>query len=407
MPLKVDAALKKPFREQQEFFRQKLRLTSSRYDDIRLAAHDRAFIVAGANRAALVNDFANAIQTTIDEGKSIQWWRQNFGQIVNKHGWADWTGSDSPAGVAWRTKVIYQTNLRTSYAAGRWAQMTDPKVLKVLPWWVYRHNTVENPRQQHKRWNGLTLPAKHEWFLKHYPPNGFGCACEVDAISDRQLRAMGKTGPDAVPDDGTYTFIDGKTGESWEIPNGIQHGWDYAPGAGVDTSLRQLVQDRLISYPPAITQSLSRDVSRYINANDRPAQFAQRALKDASFDEAGWLGFVADYERVSAAAEMDLKGYLMLLPADAVRHVEKSHGHDGDDQRPATPEDYNQVWAALTEAESVEAGHPRHANRGLPTVVAWSRMGNERWRTVWEVRPGKRNQALALLSLTIKRAGKK
>ena len=41
-----------PFAEQLDFFRQKLNLPSERWDDIQKAAHDRAFIVAGARWGA-------------------------------------------------------------------------------------------------------------------------------------------------------------------------------------------------------------------------------------------------------------------------------------------------------------------------------------------------------------------
>lgn len=44
----------------------------------------------------------------------------------------DGPGENSPAGVAWRTKVIYQTNMTTSYAAGRYQELTDPEFLALV-----------------------------------------------------------------------------------------------------------------------------------------------------------------------------------------------------------------------------------------------------------------------------------
>ena len=50
-----------PFAEQLDFFRRKLNLPSERWDDIQKAAHDRAFIVAGAMKADLVEDLRESI----------------------------------------------------------------------------------------------------------------------------------------------------------------------------------------------------------------------------------------------------------------------------------------------------------------------------------------------------------
>ncbi len=245
MAVDLQGAFRKPFKEQQAFFRRKLALPSERWDDIQRDQHDKAFIVAGATKADLVADLKGSVQKAIDEGKSIQWFREQFGQIVQKHGWADWTGSSTPAGVAWRTRTIYTTNLKTSYAAGRWAQMTDPDVLKARPYWRYRHRTIENPRLEHKSWNDLVLPAMHPWFTTHWAPNGFGCNCGIDAINGRQLAAMGKSGPDSPPNDGTYDYTVPSTGEVVTLPKGIQYGWDYAPGRSAAQDALQARMGRL------------------------------------------------------------------------------------------------------------------------------------------------------------------
>lgn len=237
MSTTLAAAARLPFEEQIQFFRRKLNLPTQAWDDIQKSAHDRAFIVAGAMKADLLADLRAAIDRTIAQGKSIAWFRKEFQAIVAKRGWTGWTGQGSKQGTAWRTRTIYATNLRTSYAAGRWAQLTDPEVMKSRPYWRYVHTSSDNPRLQHKAWHGLVLPAGHAWFLKHYPPNGLGCKCRIEALNQRDLERLGKSAPDAAPDDGTYehTTPDGRT---VTLPRGVQYGWDYAPGrSAVETML--------------------------------------------------------------------------------------------------------------------------------------------------------------------------
>ncbi|TKJ11121.1 head morphogenesis protein [Halomonas sp. 15WGF] len=226
----ISAQFNRPFPEQVTFFRNKLNLPTTRSGQITRDQNDAAFVVAGATKADLLADLRGAVDDAISNGQSLGEFRQQFEEIVAKRGWTGWTGEGSKAGRAWRTRLIYKTNLDTSYAAGRWQQMTDPDVVRLRPYWRYIHNTIENPRQQHQRWNNLVLRADDPWWQAHYPPNGFGCNCGVETLNERGLRRLGKDGPDAAPNDGTYESVDNTTGEVVTVPNGIQPGWDYAPG---------------------------------------------------------------------------------------------------------------------------------------------------------------------------------
>ncbi len=96
------------------------------------------------------------------------------------------------------SQVIYRTNLRTSYAAGRYAQLQAVKATR--PYWGYHHSdAVEHPREQHLAWDGLIIHADNPWWQTHYPPSGFGCECGVTAYSLDEILAMGKSGPDEPP----------------------------------------------------------------------------------------------------------------------------------------------------------------------------------------------------------------
>lgn len=390
------ASFNRPFVEQVDFLRRKIALPSERWDDIRKSAHDRAFIVAGAMKADLVADLHGAVVAAIEGGKSIEWFRQNFDAIVAKHGWTGWTGEGSRGGYAWRTRVIYQTNMATSYAAGRWAQLNDPDLVALRPYWRYHHaDGVLHPRPLHLAWNGRVLPRDHEFWRTHFPPNGWGCHCSVSAASAADYAAAQADGR-AEPPAG-WGEISPKTG----APLGVDRGFDYAPGAKADAPLREMVADKLIGYPPAISKALSYDLNRYVVAHDPPSAFAAAVLDNRDIrNSAAWLGFVEDAGALEAATGHDLRGYMGVIPADAPRHIERAHAHDGGGQRPVESADYDQVWRVLNEADAVEPGH--ETGRGLDSIVAHKDIDGESYRAVYEIRPGKRNRTLALVSLVVK-----
>jgi len=219
----------KPFNEQVEFFRQKLNIPTERYDDIRAQAHDRAFMVAGAQKADLLDDLIKIVDKSIAEGKSIGWFRKEFNGIVKQRGWEGWTGSDTKAGRDWRTRIIYRTNIASSYAAGRWQQLNNPALLKTRPYWKYIHNdTVTHPRPLHVSWSGLVLRHDNPFWQTHFPPNGWGCRCRITAVREKEFKG------ETAPDDGFVSDTD--------RPQGIDKGWDYAPGRSNAELLNQVIQ---------------------------------------------------------------------------------------------------------------------------------------------------------------------
>lgn len=195
---------------------------TERWTDLMYGAHDRSFAVAGAMQADLLADLARAVDEAIREGAGIEAFRKKFDAAVLKYGWG-YNGARD-----WRTRVIYRTNVATSYAAGRLQQLRDPDLLRVKPYWMYVHSdAVATPRPLHLSWNGIALPADHEWFKTHFAPNGWGCMCRIVAVSKRDIERLGGRLLETPPDDGSRD-VDGR-----DVPNGIDYGWDYMPGATV------------------------------------------------------------------------------------------------------------------------------------------------------------------------------
>lgn len=382
------------FQEQIDFFRRKLNLPSETWRDIQQAAHDRAFMVSGAAKADLLADLRKAVDQAV-QGGSIGEFRKNFADIVEKHGWTGWTGEGSKAGEAWRTRLIYQTNLMTSYAAGRRAQLLDPELLKRRPFWRYVHNdSVTHPRPHHKEWGDarLTLRHDHPFWNTHFPPNGWGCKCRVVAV------AAPVDGDATQPPEG-WDAVDPRTG----APMGIDEGWDYAPGSRADDELRSFVQDKLVTYPPAIRRLLSVDVNRHLNTTERVTDFVQRVRDGALRNEDLWMGFVEPEAaaRVKNATGQDVDNYLVLLPEDNVRHTDWEHRWDGKGQRPIVPADYQHVASFINEPDETLPGSElgRH---GEARVLVRKEINGEVFRAVFEILHGKRNRALKLISLAIK-----
>lgn len=257
------ATFRRPFAEQVAAFRLRLGdlVPTARWDDIARSQHDRAFMVAGAMQADLLADLGAAVDRAIAEGTGLEEFRRDFRRIVAERGWHGWTGEGTKAGEAWRTRVIYRTNMATSYAAGRMAQLVEGG----FAFWVYRHGGSREPREVHLGWNGLVLPPDHPFWATHAPPNGWGCSCYiVGARSEAGARRLGGDPDKALPDG--WQAPDPKTG----APAGIDKGWDYAPGATAVDAIRDLRQ-KLDQLPPQPSTDLIQD---WLGSNLFAAWFA-------------------------------------------------------------------------------------------------------------------------------------
>ena len=374
------------FLEQIEFFRKKLNLPTETHRSIKQAANDRGFVVAGAMKSDLLDDLRKVVDGAV-VGGSIGEFRKQFNDIVAKHGWTGWTGEGSEAGEAWRTRVIYQTNIMTSYSAGRRAQMLAPDFVAHYPYWRYVHSDgVIHPRPHHKQWGDMKLTLRHDdpFWETHYPPNGWGCKCRV-------LPVAKPTEGDAIAPPEDWHQNDPSTG----APAGIDEGWDYAPGARQDDDLRTFVQDKLIEYPPAISKALTEDMGKVINAEERVDSFVKSVLADSKRSDELWMGFVDKPSAIQQLTGIDPTDYTLLMPAQNVRDAFASGLPRG-----LKASDFLHVEQILNDFDALKLS-PESGSLGEPRVVATKQIGSETFSSVFELRSAKRERALALISLLI------
>lgn len=281
-----------PFKEAIDFFRKERKLPTASWTDIWQEQHSHAFVVAGANTDALVEDFYNAMQEAKTTGGGYADFRNQFDGIVKKHGWA-YNG-----GAGWRSKVIYDTNITQSYNAGRYVQMMEVKHLR--PFWEYQHTSIEHPRLSHLSWDGLILPADDAWFNTHMPQNGWGCKCRVISHSrtgaKNRWEAQGKAGVDTAPEIIYEDRVVGKNGSNprtVSTPQGIDPGFGYNPG--------KAYVDNFSPHPTGYEASFAKNLNKsgnYIRLPNNesvlpPTQINTDWLNDRRISgEAGVIGFL-------------------------------------------------------------------------------------------------------------------
>lgn len=214
-----------PFEEAIKYLRDKINMPTERWTDIMRAAHDRAFVVAGAAKADLLNDLHAMINEAIKGKIELAEFRAGFDKAVKKYGW-NYKGSRG-----WRTATIFNTNMSVAYSAGREKQRRDPAIMQEFPYDRYRTMDDGRVRPEHKAWNNTVLPANDPWWKTHTPPNGWGCRCWKEPVAGSERSALvGQGARTEAPDDGTYEYKNPSTGEVSQVPKGIDPGWDYNPG---------------------------------------------------------------------------------------------------------------------------------------------------------------------------------
>jgi len=220
-----------PFAEASAWFRSKLNIPTTKWDELSGEAHGKGFISAGAYQADLLTELRQMVDKAIAGGTDIREFRQQFRPLVQKYGWQLQGG-----GPAWRSDLIWRTNIATAYQAGRWQQFETAGI----EYLEYLHNdSVRHPRPKHQAMDGIILPRTDPFWQVNYTPNGFGCKCRVMAATKKQFEAAG-------PEKTTRP-------ENWQdLPD---KGWDYNVGTAGRQHLADTMMEKMQRMPPDIARA--------------------------------------------------------------------------------------------------------------------------------------------------------
>lgn len=180
-----------------EFFQAKGYTFSWNWQDTWQECHTKAFTVAKVMEMDILTDIRKEIENAIENGITLEQFKNNLEPVLAKKGWwqkkkvvNDENGLEVEVelGSNRRMKTIYETNLTTSYRAGQYKQQWENRESR--PNWMYVCKMLPTSREEHKALNGKVFPADDPFWDAFYPPNGWGCKCDVIPLTDEELESL-------------------------------------------------------------------------------------------------------------------------------------------------------------------------------------------------------------------------
>lgn len=260
-----------PPKEAVQYFQRRKRLTKTfSWQDLYQEEHTRQFTVAKLLRVDLLQTVYDAMQQAFTEGKSPKDFEKQLTPVLQKAGW--WGKKDiadpvtgeivnAQLGSPERLRLIYDVNLRTGYAAGRWARIERGR--RVNPYIIYRTARDDRVRASHRPWDNLALPVDDPFWNTHYPPNGWRCRCiayGIDQAGLDRLQGAGFKIKTTAPKIEYREFTNRVTDKTVRVPVGIDPGWAYNPGKAAAQTTNAAAVQKLDSAAQPLAAAAVRDL---------------------------------------------------------------------------------------------------------------------------------------------------
>lgn len=286
---------------------------SWRWPSMWQAEHAYAFTLAGVHRLDVLSAAHELVTEAVAKGETLNDFRAAFEQRLKALGFSgpqvvdDFEEGRRKVNLSapWRTRVIYDTNMRQAYAASEWQAIEDTAA--DFPALTYKHTPQQHPRLHHLAWDGITLPVQHVFWRTHYPQNAWFCKCWVLQVSVDQLASgavrystpaeLKKAGFSADPQDWPE-WRHPKTGRVERAPEGIAPGFAYNAGQERRRNLGELLERRIGGMDPDLARAATADLVNFPPFADLVADAVELGQARAQAADA-----VLKRLRVASAAE--------------------------------------------------------------------------------------------------------
>ena len=158
-------------------------------------AHSRAFTVAKITRIDLLSDIQTSLSEAYKKGQGFGEWRDSIKPVLAKKGWlGDVSVTNPKTGEtkqiyvgSRRLKRIFETNMRVSVAKARY----ESQMSSAGEYFRYKAVLDRRTRPGHAKLHGMILPKTHKFWEKNYPPNDWGCRCQVQVLTQSEMQNYG------------------------------------------------------------------------------------------------------------------------------------------------------------------------------------------------------------------------
>lgn len=252
------------------------------YTDLFRDQHSRAFTISRLTRADLLERVQDSLTKATAGDLTRRDWINQTRTLLQKEGfWGKLEVKDPKTGEPLKTtfnearlRLIYDTNVRQSLAAGQWQRMLRNKGSH--PYARYVSMDDSRVRPLHRAWHNTVLPVDHPWWITHRPPNGYHCRCRVIGLTRAEFeRGFAQSRPGAETDENAplvredfktepppeqlVAWRNPATGQTEMVPRGIDPGFDYNPGTtGASKAFDEMVRKKLARLSPAIRDAAER-----------------------------------------------------------------------------------------------------------------------------------------------------
>ncbi|TQN84367.1 UNVERIFIED_ORG: SPP1 gp7 family putative phage head morphogenesis protein [Citrobacter freundii] len=182
-----------------QYFESKGYVISFRWHDVRDIANARAFSVAGVLKLDVLKDIRDGLQASLENGDTFRAFSAQLEPLLEAKGWL---GKklivDKDTGelhgrqlTPRRLRTIFDTNIQSSYNAGRYQQ----QMANVADRPYFERVAVMDlhTRPKHAALNGFTARADDPVWEFLYTPDGYGCRCRIRARSASDVEKYGLT----------------------------------------------------------------------------------------------------------------------------------------------------------------------------------------------------------------------
>ena len=254
----------RPPAEAVRFFESKGYAVGFDWRDIWQQEHARAFTVAKATRLDVLQDIRREVDRAIREGTTLGDFQKRLTPTLQAKGWWGRKEAIDPLtgevanvqlGSPRRLNTIFDTNVRASHAAGRWARIERTK--EARPYLLYVAVLDDRTRPEHRAWHQIVRPVDDAFWSSFYPPNGWFCRCIVRQLSARDLErldlSVSSDGDVAAFMKNTRRYRNKRTGQTEFVPKGISPGFNFNVGKAHMRALTPPPQSGPVGVPRILT----------------------------------------------------------------------------------------------------------------------------------------------------------